>query len=111
MPCDDPVLAVYDRLFRINDQVMTALEADAPGPELMGFLEDHRAAMAELTKTEADNPADSMNVTIRLEGAERLKAQIAAVQTKLERKSRALVRQREKSLRTRQVLDAYTQKK
>ncbi len=111
MPCDDPMLALYDRLSRINDQVMAALEADAPGPELMGLLEDHRAAMAELTKIEADNPADSMNVAARLDGAEKLKAQVTAVQTKLELKSRALIRQREKSLRTRQVLDAYTQKK
>jgi hypothetical protein len=105
------VLALYDRLSRTNDQVMAALDADAPGPELMGFLEDHRTAMDELTKIETDNPADSMNVEARLEGAQRLKAQITAVQTKLEQKSRDLVRQREKSLRTRQMLDAYTQKK
>lgn len=111
MPSDDPVPALYDRLSRINDQVMAALDADAPGPELMGFLADHRRAMAELTKMEAANPADPMNVTVRLERAERLKAQTTAVQIKLEQKSRDLVRQREKSLRTRQVLDAYAQKK
>ena len=111
MPYDDPVLALYGRLTRINDQVMAALEADAPGPELMDLLADHRAAMADLAITEADHPPDAGTIPTRLAGAEKLKAHVAAIQKKLEQKSRALVNQRKKFLRTRQVLDAYRQKK
>jgi hypothetical protein len=108
---DDPVLALYDRLTRINDQVIAALEADVPGPELMDLLADHRAAMADLAKTEADYAPDAKTVPARLAGAKKLKAHVEAVQKKLEQKSRALVKQREKTHRTRQALDAYRQKK
>ncbi len=111
MPCDDPVLALYDRLARINDQVMAALEADVPGPELMTLMADHRAAMAELAKTEADHEPDAETIPARLAGAKNLKAQVDAVQKQLEQKSSELVLQREKSQRTRQALDAYAKKK
>lgn len=111
MPCDDPVLAQYDRMTRINDQLMAALEADVPGPELMALLADSRAVMADLAKTESDHAPDAKTIPARLAGAKELKSQVAAVQKKLEQKSRALIKQREKSHRTRQALDAYEQKK
>jgi hypothetical protein len=109
--CEDPVLARYDRIGRINDQVMAALDADVPGPELMTLLADLQAAMADLEKTEAENAPDPETIPARLAGARKMKAQVAAVQKKLEHKSRDLARQRETSNRTRQALDAYAQKK
>lgn len=110
MPCDDPVLAQYDRMARINDQVMAALEADVPGPELMDLLADSRAVMADLAKTEADHAPDAGTVQARLAGAQELRSQVAMVQKKLEQKSRALIKKREKSHHTRQALDAYKPK-
>jgi hypothetical protein len=95
---------------RINDQVMTALEADVPGPELKTLLVAHRAAMADLTEAETQNAPDAETLSGRLAGAKKLKAQVAAVQKQLEQKSRDLIRQREKSHRTRQALDAYEKK-
>jgi hypothetical protein len=109
--CDDPVLARYDRIGRINDQVMAALDADAPGPELTDLLADLQAAMKDLAKTEADNAPDAQTIPARLAGAKKIKTRVAAVQKRLEQKSRDLARQREKSNRTRQALDAYAQKK
>ena len=111
MPCDDPVLDRYERVARINDRVMAALEADVPGPELMHLLAAHRAAMTDLAETEAQHPPDDETIPARLAGAKTLKAQVAEVQNRLEQKSRNLVRQQEKARRTRQALDAYAEKK
>lgn len=109
--CEDPVLARYDPIGRINDQVLAALDADVPGPELMTLLADLQAAMADLEKTEAENAPDFETIPARLAGAKKMKAQVAAVQKKLEQKSRDLAQQRETSKRTRHALDAYAQKK
>lgn len=111
MRCDDPVLARYETLGRINGQVITALDADVPGPELMALLADLQAAMADLEKTEAENAPDPETIPARLAGAVKMKAEVAMVQKKLEQKSRNLAQQRETSNRTRQALDAYAQKK
>jgi hypothetical protein len=109
--CEDPVLARYDRLGRINSQVMAALDADVPGPDLAALLADLQAAMADLEKAEAENIPDADTIPARLAGARTLKAQAAAVQERLAHKSRELVRQRQTSNHTRQALDAYAQKK
>jgi hypothetical protein len=109
--CDDPVLVQYDRLARINDKVMAALDADAPEPVLMKLMSEHQAVMADLAETEASNAPDPETIPARLAGARKMKTRVAAVQKKLEQKSRDLARQRETSNRTRQALDAYSQKK
>lgn len=111
MPSDDPVLVQYERLERINDQVITALDADAPGPELMKLLDAHRAVMAEIEKTEADHAADDDTVSDRLAAARRVQSKVGDIQERLAQKRSALVRQREKIRHKRQALDAYDKKK
>jgi len=111
LPFDDPVLARYDRVARINDRVMAALEADVPGGGLTTLLAEQRAAMADLTEAEAENAPDTEILPARLAEAKKLEAQVAAVQKQLEQKSRDLIRQRQISRRTRQALGAYENKK
>ncbi len=111
MQCDDPVLVLYERLSRINDRVGAALDADTPGPELMELLNEHRTVMTDLEKTEAAHAADADTVSARLAAAKRVQTQVADIQERLVQKRQSLVRQREKSLHTRQALDAYEGKK
>jgi hypothetical protein len=107
LPYDDPVLTLYDRLSRINDQVAAALEADAPGPELMELLNTHRTVMTDLEEAEAVHAATAATVSVRLAAARRLQSRVKDIQERLEQKREALVRQRKKILHTRQALDAY----
>ncbi len=111
LPCDDPVLTLYERLSRINERVGAALDADAPGPELMALLGEHQTVMADLEKAEAIHAADTDTVAPRLAAARRVQSEVADIQERLVRKRRTLVRQREKTLHTRQALDAYEGKK
>lgn len=111
MLSDDPVLALYDRLSRVNDQVVAALDAEASGPELMELLDLHRTVMAELAIAEADHTTTAETVSPRLAAARRVQSGVGAIQERLEQKRRALVTQRKKILHTRQALDAYEGKK
>jgi hypothetical protein len=98
-------MAGYERLARINERVLAALEADAPGPELAALLSDHGAAMAELEKEDACSDAGSGPA--RLEAALRLKSQVDRVLERLERKSRDLAREGVRARRTQRALRAY----
>gem|GEM_PF-5198174 len=111
MPCDDPVLALYGQLTRINGEVVAALDEDAPGPALMALLDQHRAVMADLEKAETDHPPSAETVSARLDAARQLQAGMNGIQERLDQKRRALVQDRKKILHTRQALDAYERKK
>lgn len=112
MRCEDPVLVRYDRLSQINDQLMAVLDADVPGQEMMALLADLKSIKTEIEKTEAENTTDQEIILARLAGAKKMKAQLAAVQKKLEQKSRDLLGQREKYNRAlQQALEASAQKK
>jgi hypothetical protein len=90
---------------------MAALDADAPGPELMTLLGEHQAVMEDLEKAEAAHAADKDTVSDRLAAARQVQSEVAEIQERLTQKRRALVRQQEKTRHTRHALDAYEGKR